>query len=206
MNANYYSISNASIKTTSSTFFAALMTCSILLFSCGARLTGSDPVATVDSYSINKASQRLCGTSQRLVSSSSVLNLDMNSFAAAGGVKTIVFVKGSDSCTVRFTKYDFNSRSSTFAGQTAAVDSPNSPSPTFNYDLTLQNSDANSCISNGSAWEVISTNSTATNAAQIILRNLSDSSTNQTMALNADKMMKANSLAASLGISAYTCQ
>ncbi len=186
--------------------FFTIIFSSSLFFSCGQRLAGADPTAVVDNYSINKASQRLCGTNQRLLSSSSVLNLDMNTFAVAGGVKSLIFVKGTDLCALKFTKYDFNNRLSSFAGQLTAVTSQAAPPQTFNYDLTLQNADSNSCISNGSAWEVLSVTSTNTNSVQTILRNLSDSTLNQTLALNADKIMKASSLASALGISAYTCQ
>ena len=194
---------NLMAKASKSSIFTIVFS-TLILFSCGKRLTGTDPAAAVvDSYSINKASQRLCGINQKLISNSGVLNLDMNTFVISGIVKSLVFVKGTDLCALKFTKYDFTNRSSTFAGQVSAG---TTPTQTFNYDLVLQNADATSCIANGSAWEVLSTTSTNTNSVQTILRNLSDTTNNQILELNAAKVMKASSLASALGFSAYVCQ
>lgn len=153
-----------------------------------------------------QASDAICGSNLKLRPSASPLNLDMNNFLVTGAVKAVAFSKGSNKCALSFTSYDFNTRTNNFSGQIIQQGDIQTPNATYGFSVALQNSDASTCLINGSAWQALSSAPTNGNSIQIVFKNLSDASVNQPMAISGDKLMKMSGLNSALGLIAYTCQ
>ncbi len=178
------------------------------LSSCGkieSRAGDQPPVSVLDSYSVNKLSTRVCASNQKLHVSDSALTLNLNNLTTTGQVKAFSFLKGTDTCALRFANYDFNTRVSSASGQINVQGLNGTGTQTVNYVVAIQNANPASCISNGSIWEVMGTGPTNTSTIQIFAKSISDDGS-LNLAMTSDKLLTTSYLNQTLGLSVYTCQ
>lgn len=189
----------------------ALIATATLLSSCeiknGEVADIIDPTP-VDEYRVEQLSKKVCASSQKLRLSAEAMKLNLNNFIATGKVKAVIFKKGVENCALKFS-YNFNNNENRLSGSLSLPAdgnvSPPQPGGTYAYDLVLPNSQPDTCVINGSAWEVV-TAGESNQSMVITLRNISDTSSSQYLNLISDKLIAMKPLAEAIGMNAYSCQ
>ena len=181
------------------------------LTSCGVNVSLDETLPTpspVDEYRIEQLSRTACPSSQKLRINTNVRNLNLNNLVTTGQVKAVIFKKGVETCALKFT-FNFANNENKLTGEINVTADGTATPPQlggiFGYQVTLPNSQANTCVNNGSAWEVITTSESGSRM-QITFKNISDSGTIQYLNLASDKLITVRPLADAVGMTAYTCQ
>ncbi|OFZ31143.1 MAG: hypothetical protein A2622_00655 [Bdellovibrionales bacterium RIFCSPHIGHO2_01_FULL_40_29] len=188
----------------------AIIVTSLLFSGCGERITDDNilnPEQHVDQLSLSKFEKNACAGDQKLVINPGVTNLNLNDFVVTGKVKAVAFRKGSADCVAQFI-FNVNKFESKHSAQVNVQPdplNPTRPDGVFSYEFVIANTQPNTCISNGSVWQVISTQDVE-NLVQIFFKNLSEPNPNSYMYLSSDKLIPTQAIAANMGLLAYTCQ